>query len=129
MLQFISMEGKMQKNNKLYNEVKKILLWGYEDLDPYVMDVWGMLAKGITSEELFRQIMITVEELGIGPTTEDLLVVVKKLITIQPEIQKYAQIAKENKEKFTLSDITRKKELSDELESYLDLADKDNPTA
>ena len=119
----------MQKNNKLYNEVKKILLWGYEDLDPYVMDVWGMLAKGITSEELFRQIMITVEELGIGPTTEDLLVVVKKLITIQPEIQKYAQIAKENKEKFTLSDITRKKELSDELESYLDLADKDNPTA
>jgi hypothetical protein len=96
--------------------------WDNSEYDGYADAVIQLLIDG-NSEECILNALIKFADYINGTCDNNVKqttsLVVKKLIILQPEIQKYAKLAAEEKKKYPNSEVKRQQKLNDELEEYL----------
>ena len=91
-------------------------------MECYVNDMWHLLSRGASTSELKHKILENDKEIGIenSRTDAELKDIIKKLLQLQPYVQKCKKILK----KQCHSEFKRLKQIDDELNSDLEYADK-----
>lgn len=91
-------------------------------MECYVDDIWCLLSSGASISEIKNKILENDREIGVENlrTTTDLNVTINDLMQLQPQIQSCKHMSIEQQ----YTDIDRRKQLEDELNSDLEYADK-----
>lgn len=136
----------MRKNTELYNNLRNLIRnifweewdpiglrqldqdWNKGEYDVYANSILQILiGDKATEKQIFDMLDRYVEY--INGEKNDVVsnrskIVAKKLINLQPTIQKYAKLAIEEQKKYPIEDVNRIQKINDELEEYLRMAEE-----